>query len=240
MSTPAATTEVSTPTQERVSRKRSLSFTKVDELDQMHPLKLTAQVLDFSDGVRQIRKLPASVFGGSAGDSEVESKPAATPECSQNSRLTDGMSSLQILESAEEYLVKRISAAKAAREERYLEESPPGSQNSFVVSYSQDSQMSGDEPPQLKVVINVILDQLPEERLQQVFPLEDVDDTDGRLRVATKFLDSDLVFLNDLVKETKEAMKGASDVIRSGTVSETPGTEADASQTEFTVTRTLS
>ena len=196
--------ETDPPAGPLTTKKRSVRDACVDELETMRPLKLTAAALIAMPALSTPEK--------SEGAEESRSVSAPTPMASQDSDKTE-MSDLQRLEFALEYLEKRIEAAAAKREERYemSSQSPKGSQNSFVVSYSQDSQLSGDEPPPIKSVVEIIVDTLPEMRLQQLFPFGDVDETDRRVEIAIPFLDTDLEFLHKLVMETmgslREAMK---------------------------------
>ncbi len=125
------------------------------------------------------------------------------------------LAKLRELQCAYDYITRKIRAAEESRMDRYemCGESPEGSQNSFVVSYSQDSKLSGDEPPKIEEIIGIIIETLPEMRLQQLFPFGNVDDTEARVRIAVPFLDTDLGLLNELVKEAMDAMRVSATVI---------------------------
>lgn len=202
MSSPPMSPEINPPSGPPTTKKRSVRDVCVDETETMRPLKLTAAAL--------ISMPPLSIPEKSEGVEETRSVSDSTPMTSQDNDKTE-MSDLQRLEFALEYLEKRIEAAAAKREERYemSSQSPKGSQNSFVVSYSQDSQLSGDEPPSIKSVVEIIVDTLPEMRLQQLFPFGDVDEIDRRVDIAIPFLDTDLGFLHKLVMETMGALREA-------------------------------
>lgn len=180
------------------TRKRTFSDARVDELETMRPLKLTAVALALQPSASDSRALASEKSGSTAPT------PASSQE-SDNAELSD----LDKLELAFDYLEKRIKAAAAEREERYnmLDESPKGSQNSFIVSYSQDSKLSGDEPPTIREVAKIVLTTLPEHRIQMLFPVGNEDDIDRRVGVAVGFLDTDLKFLHDLIEETMEVMR---------------------------------
>lgn len=187
----------SSPPEPPTTKKRSLSAARVDELETMRPLKLTVAAF--------VSRPLAS--GSRLTVSEKSESAAPTPVSSQESDKA-GLSDLEKLELAKEYLSKRIDAAAAEREERYnmCDESPKGSQNSFIVSYSQDSKLSGDEPPPIREVTEIILRILHEDRIQMLFPVENEFDDDVRVGIAIRFLDTDLKFFHDLVEETIDAL----------------------------------
>jgi hypothetical protein len=140
-------------------------------------------------------------------------------------------SNFDVLSQALEYLEKRISAAEADREARYAmaSEYPVGSQNSFVVSYSQDSKLSGEEPPEIQEITAVIVETLPETRLQQLFPFGNEDNTTRRVDIAIPFLDTNLGLLADLVKEALEEVQRAPSATDSPAAARTMSFVADES-----------
>jgi hypothetical protein len=190
------------------TRKRSCINFLLDSLDDMPPLKLDidtdADKADEAPPPRKCRKLP----------SFIGAEPTATPPSSQESEKME-VGDLATLQRTFNYLSGRIQAAEESRMDRHemCGESPEGSQNSFLVSYSQDSKLSGDEPPKIEEIIGIIIETLPEMRLQQLFPFGDVDDTEARVRIAVPFLDTDLGLLNELVKEAMAAMRVSATVI---------------------------
>ena len=171
----------------------------------MRPLKLAASAF--------IANAPLSDSRVSASEEREDGEESVyTPKTpshsgSQESDKTE-LCEMEILQLALEYLEKRVDAAAADREARYemCSQSPKGSQNSFVVSYSQDSKLSGDEPPKIKVVAEIIMVNLSEERLQQLFEFNNLDDLDRRVDIAISFLDTDLKIFYELVKETMVAL----------------------------------
>jgi hypothetical protein len=186
------------------TRKRSCINFLLDSLDDMPPLKLDidndADKADEAPPPRKCRKLP----------SFIGADPTATPPSSQESEKMEVgvLATLRKLQCAYECLLRMIQAAEESRMYRYemCGESPEGSQNSFVVSYSQDSKLSGDEPPKIEEIIGIIIETLPEMKLQQLFPFKNVDDTETRVRIAVPFLHTDLGLLNELVKEAMAAI----------------------------------
>ena len=171
----------------------------------MRPLKLSASAL-IVNALLSDSQAPATE-GREDGEESVHTPKTPSNYASQESNKTE-LCEMEILQLALEYLEKRVDAAAADREARYemCSESPKGSQNSFVVSYSQDSKLSGDEPPKIKVVAEIIMVNLSEERLQQLFEFNNLDDLDRRVDIAISFLDTDLKIFCELVKETMVAL----------------------------------
>jgi hypothetical protein len=120
-----------------------------------------------------------------------------------------------VLTRALEYLDKRIDAAKADKVERSAacDVTPKGSQDSDVslgsnlIPYSQDSKLSGEEPPLLEELVMCILDNLSEDELQAHFKFgTDVAQAD-RLVAVTHRVSCDLPFLRELVEATMANMR---------------------------------
>ena len=168
----------------------------------MRPLKLAASAL--------IANAPLSDSRVSAseeredGEESVHTPKTPSDYASQESRKTESeLSEIEYLELALEYLEKRFNNARQRREERYemCSQSPKGSEDSVLVTYSQDSQLSGRKPPKDEVVAEIILNTLPEDRLQQLFTFGNVDDINFRVGKALNFLKHDFDFFGELVKE---------------------------------------
>jgi hypothetical protein len=196
--TPVAARTASSPVP-LTCRKRTASKPLEDDIP---PLKLdtnnNADKVDEALPPRKCRKLP----------SFIGAEPTATPSSSQESEKME-VNNLDTLQRALAYIEERIDAAKSARMERYemCGDSPKGSENSFVVSYSQDSKLSGDEPPGIEHIIGIVLETLPEARLQQDFPFGNIDETAARVKIAMPYLVTDLKFLSELVKEAMAALR---------------------------------
>ena len=137
-------------------------------------------------------------------------KPEDSPLSSQES-LTE-MSDLSTLEAAQKYLEDRIVKEENKRNMRFeaYDKTPEGSQNSIEVTYSQDSQLSGKEPPTKVDVVRAIVNTLPEERCQQTFQFENLDDVDERVNIMLPYFDTNLQCFLDFVNEAIDAARSSS------------------------------
>lgn len=149
---------------------------------------------------------------------------AHTPPTSQesvDSQADEDEDSVVMLQRALDYLDRRISAAKDERAERNAvsDVTPKGSQDSDLSlgsnqnTYSQDSKLSGDEPPVLDEVLLCILDNLSEAALCKHFKFDSAltptaFGSSKRMVAITRRTAGDLPFLRDLVAETLDVMDG--------------------------------
>ena len=136
--------------------------------------------------------------------------PAESPQSSQGSLV--GSVGLGTLEYAKIYLDTRVDRSVNDTQERhqFRENSPNGSEDSNQVTYSQDSQLSGAEPPTKFDVARAIANTLSEERLQQLFSLGDTDDEGVRLDKMLRDLKDNIRFFRQIVEEAIGVAKEAS------------------------------
>jgi len=230
MSTPPSTPthSIFDPPSVPTTRKRNLSVSFAalrEDINEMPLVELTANALFGETGAvkktRQRsppppassllsplalhRQLPAFFF---------EPRPDSPPN-SQNS--STGSYDIKMLENALKYIEDSIKEGDRKRAERYemCERSPVGSQSSDQVTYSQNSQFSGEDPPDKFDVARVIVNMLSEERLQQLFRFGNVDDEKERVGRMINHMGADLKFFKEIVVETitvaKEAYSDALD-----------------------------
>jgi hypothetical protein len=162
-----------------------------------HPIAFTSTLSELSVAPRRApRVLPALFYR------EKQATPPSSEISSQESVMDD--SPLGISYAAKFYLEKRIPRADAERCERHeLEDrTPESSQYSNEVSYSQDSQLSGAEPPPKRSVVTVMANHLSEERLQQLFGFGNMDHLQTRVDIITTRVDRDVKFFLKLIDET--------------------------------------
>ena len=229
-STPPRPAPASSFPSEKTTCKRKVCF-KVDELEQMHELKLPCPAFkpiedalvvemkkaklepktELANALSQVtraRVLPAFI-AASRSVSEAEDVISQESKAKEESRLDR-------LKRAKKYVDDRMESEHHKREIRYemCDVSPQGSQNSVGARYSQDSQASGDEPPLLRSIVFDIIDTLDEKRLQQLFPFGNtmmairLAEDHRRVRIATPFLDADLQLLGALVEEAIAVLDG--------------------------------
>ena len=228
MSTPPSspTRCISDPVSAPTTRKRPLSVSfaddRMDDTVKVPRLELTANALGDRIGAALKFKRASPPPSGSALAYALKSvprrqlpafigqKPEDSPLSSQESSI--GSSDLSILEAAQKYLEDRIVDEENKRNMRYeaYDKTPDGSQNSIEVKYSQDSQLSGKEPPSKEAVARAIANTLPEERCQQAFRFGNIDDMDVRVNIMLPYFDADLQIFLDFVNEAIDAARSSS------------------------------
>ena len=184
------------------TRKRKLCFDDEPETVDMPSIKLPAAKVS--------RKLPAFMarhkYDGES-PSPTESGNVS-PGSSESS--VEAETDKQILERTLDYLEKRISTVRADLKEGRFDSSQDSdssmSLGSNRVSYSQDSRLSGDEPPMIELVVRIIIETLPEGRLESLFAFNQVKDMGLRLTMVVSQVNCDLLFFRELVNETLEGL----------------------------------
>ena len=185
------------------NRKRKLCFDDEPECDEMQAIQLPAAKLS--------RKLP--MFLARRMFKGVSPPPTESGEVSQASddSEAEGETDKIILERALAYLNKRILAVRIKqREDKFnsSQDSDSGaSLGSNRVSYSQDSQLSGDEPPSVELVARIIIESLPDDRLERLFAFKQVKDMELRVTMVVSQVCCDLIFFRELVGEALEVLQ---------------------------------
>lgn len=199
---------VSDPSSAPTTRKRSASV----RFAEVPPLELTANALGDTKKARLASPPPSAPKSGKSRvlPAFIGQKPAESPLSSQESLV--GSTDIETLQNAKRYLENRIIREENERNQRYemCDKSPVGSQASNEVAYSQDSQLSGAEPPNKVEVAKAIANTIPEERFQQLFLFGDLDDVDERVRIMLPFMERNLQCFLDFVNEALDAVESSS------------------------------
>ena len=189
------------------SRKRKLRFDDEPEHLGMPLIELPAAKVS--------RKLPAflarRMYKTTSPSPPESGEVSPVHEDSEVEEEEDYETDKIILERALAYLNKRIHAVRAGLKEGQLNSSQDSDSSASLgsnrVSYSQDSQLSGNEPPSIELVVRIIIESLSDDRLERLFAFKQVKDMELQVAMVVSQVNCDLLFFRELVSESLEVLQ---------------------------------
>ena len=186
-----------------------------DDMEDTTPVLKTDS--EFGDDIKDNIPKPSRVLPGFITQRTVSEAPDQSSQESETNG--QGRLDLELLKEAKVYVDGRIDSRDNERDSRYAMcgVSPPGSQNSVEVRYSQNS-TTDEEPIPLRKIADIVLNTLPEGRIQQLFPIGGESDPNPalerwrRVRTAIPYLSTNLDFLSALLEEAINVLHSKDDV----------------------------